>query len=486
MAKIAYNSLSITPTTGTFRSWLLQTNRIIEDMGTSVVTAATTTIGNDVALTGSTNGHVVIYGSAGANVLFALDSLRGGNNSVGGTLNIISNVAIAANVSSYSNESQTTTFIGDTVSFDTNTVTGNANISLNGTVTINNDVTIIGNTDITSNTIVGGYLDGTNTTTSNARIGHDGFSVNKVLQKNSFGINSITFSGGTGYAPGEVITITGLGSGAVATARVTTVSGSGAVTGSLLISEGNNFTSGESQSYSSNGSGVGVSATVTKTNANTISIVAGANAAMNVAHLNISNTAIFPNTISLIASSVSTNTLIVNANATVHESFFANGNTVFSGAVSNISSNTVFLGNPSGNVAFNGLVSTSINPKTNNVDLGTDSLPWDNIFCVNLIAHDLVTSGASSTSDRQLKNNICMLNDPFGLLKNIRGHTFEWRATGQRDYGVIADEVESDLPELVGKKLLNNKYDTVKYNGLIPVLIECIHELQSRLEKIEQ
>ena len=75
----------------------------------------------------------------------------------------------------------------------------------------------------------------------------------------------------------------------------------------------------------------------------------------------------------------------------------------------------------------------------------------------------------------------------------MRGVSFEWNAgnkKGQRDIGVIAQELQQVLPEVVQDTILSvgefkdntEKYKTVDYEKIIPVLIEAIKELSNKLD----
>jgi hypothetical protein len=71
----------------------------------------------------------------------------------------------------------------------------------------------------------------------------------------------------------------------------------------------------------------------------------------------------------------------------------------------------------------------------------------------------------------------------------LSGNSFIWNEkagkskNGQIDYGVIAQEVEKDFPELVVTD--KNGIKKVRYEGLTPVLIEAIKELVGRVTAIE-
>ena len=56
----------------------------------------------------------------------------------------------------------------------------------------------------------------------------------------------------------------------------------------------------------------------------------------------------------------------------------------------------------------------------------------------------------------------------------IRGVTFNWKETNRGSAGVIAQEVEKVLPELVN----GEEIKTVNYNGVIGALVEAFKELK--------
>jgi hypothetical protein len=93
---------------------------------------------------------------------------------------------------------------------------------------------------------------------------------------------------------------------------------------------------------------------------------------------------------------------------------------------------------------------------------------------------------AFTTSDQRLKNNINPIADALNKVNRISGNTFEWNEKTEKegkDVGVIAQEILEILPEAVTTR--NNGYLAVKYEGLIPLLIESIKELSNKVEFLE-
>jgi hypothetical protein len=67
-------------------------------------------------------------------------------------------------------------------------------------------------------------------------------------------------------------------------------------------------------------------------------------------------------------------------------------------------------------------------------------------------------------------------------LKQLRGVGFTWKDTGQQSYGLIAQELELILPDLVGKDSEN--YKTVRYLPLIGFLVEAIKQQQLQIDAL--
>jgi len=57
-----------------------------------------------------------------------------------------------------------------------------------------------------------------------------------------------------------------------------------------------------------------------------------------------------------------------------------------------------------------------------------------------------------------------------------------------KQYGLIAQEVEDVLPELVKSMKVGDdqEYKSVNYNALIPILIEAIKEQHEEIEKLKK
>ena len=89
-----------------------------------------------------------------------------------------------------------------------------------------------------------------------------------------------------------------------------------------------------------------------------------------------------------------------------------------------------------------------------------------------------------SSSDRNLKENITTIDNAMEIIQQLRGVGFSWKENGKKSYGVIAQELETILPELVGTD--GNNFKSVSYLPLIGFLIEAIKQQQVEISNIKQ
>ena len=88
----------------------------------------------------------------------------------------------------------------------------------------------------------------------------------------------------------------------------------------------------------------------------------------------------------------------------------------------------------------------------------------------------------NTTSDAALKTDIFKVDNALDILESINGVSFKWKQSGEKSMGIIAQEVEEVLPELINN---SSNYKSVNYNGLIAVLIESIKELKNEIKELK-
>ena len=105
-------------------------------------------------------------------------------------------------------------------------------------------------------------------------------------------------------------------------------------------------------------------------------------------------------------------------------------------------------------------------------------------FTYNSSTETLASTNFNSTSDVTLKTDIRNIENALELLQQLNGVKFTWKELGTPSAGVIAQDVEQVLPELVAERT-DNHTKTVNYNGIVGLLVEAVKELAQRVEELE-
>jgi cytoskeletal protein CcmA (bactofilin family) len=101
---------------------------------------------------------------------------------------------------------------------------------------------------------------------------------------------------------------------------------------------------------------------------------------------------------------------------------------------------------------------------------------------------------AYSSSDKRWKENIQPIENALDKVSQISGVEFDWKKLTKEekktqhgneghDIGVIAQEIEKVLPEIVTTR--ENGYKGVRYEKIVPLLIESIKELKAEIEELK-
>jgi hypothetical protein len=106
------------------------------------------------------------------------------------------------------------------------------------------------------------------------------------------------------------------------------------------------------------------------------------------------------------------------------------------------------------------------------------------------VAGTAYSTGGWQSSDLRFKKNIETIDSPLEKIMNIKGVSFEWKTSEYKDkgfsegrhYGVIAQDVEQVLPQIVKEGPDGEK--AVSYTELIPILTEAIKEQQKQIDSL--
>ena len=102
------------------------------------------------------------------------------------------------------------------------------------------------------------------------------------------------------------------------------------------------------------------------------------------------------------------------------------------------------------------------------------------------------SNGVLLTSDAKFKKNLLPINDSLEKVLGMKGLSYEWKTDEYieksfpegRHYGVIAQQIEKVLPEVVNTAPDGTK--AVAYTEIIPVLIEAIKEQQKQIDELKK
>ena len=106
---------------------------------------------------------------------------------------------------------------------------------------------------------------------------------------------------------------------------------------------------------------------------------------------------------------------------------------------------------------------------------------WTNIAVTSGSA---VFSGTvSANSDIKLKTNIKTISNALDKVSRLRGVEYDRIDYDNHEIGVIAQEVEKVIPEVVGD---NNGTKSVAYGNLVGLLIEAIKEQNQKIDNLTE
>lgn len=96
---------------------------------------------------------------------------------------------------------------------------------------------------------------------------------------------------------------------------------------------------------------------------------------------------------------------------------------------------------------------------------------------------ELSATNFDSLSDVNKKTDIETIENAIETVNELRGVTFRWKDNGHKSMGLIAQEVEEFVPEVVLTNSLGDK--SVTYGSLIGLLVEAIKDLDKKVTEIK-
>ncbi len=113
---------------------------------------------------------------------------------------------------------------------------------------------------------------------------------------------------------------------------------------------------------------------------------------------------------------------------------------------------------------------------------GNQSMFTNTNYRFNPSTGEVSATNFNSTSDINKKHNINTIENALEIVSNLRGVRFNWNHNDQAAVGVIAQEIEQHLPEVV---VDSDDSKSVQYGPLVGVLIEAIKEQQKQINQLK-
>lgn len=132
---------------------------------------------------------------------------------------------------------------------------------------------------------------------------------------------------------------------------------------------------------------------------------------------------------------------------------------------------------------FVGLDPNYISISPTQITLGQETVVDGNLIVTGLarVSGDII---AFYSSDKNLKDNISLIENSDEKLAKIKGVSFTWKENGNKDIGVIAQDVESVIPEAVTTRA--NGVKAVNYDKIIPLLVNTVNSLNVKIKQLEE
>jgi hypothetical protein len=98
---------------------------------------------------------------------------------------------------------------------------------------------------------------------------------------------------------------------------------------------------------------------------------------------------------------------------------------------------------------------------------------------------DIFANAYYYSSDERLKENVVKIGNAVDTVESLEGVYFNWKENGEKSIGLIAQDVEKVLPEVV---LTNEEtgMKSISYGNIVAVLIEAVKEQQKEIDELKE
>lgn len=146
-------------------------------------------------------------------------------------------------------------------------------------------------------------------------------------------------------------------------------------------------------------------------------------------------------------------------------------------------------------IAISGNAATATSATSATTASTANALNTSNSYTMaGLTVNGAITATGNITayfSDDRLKQRLGPILDPIGKVKALKGFYYRANATAEalgyeskREVGVSAQDVEAVMPEVVAPAPIDDRYLTLDYSRLVPLLIEAIKVQQEQIDDL--
>ncbi len=149
----------------------------------------------------------------------------------------------------------------------------------------------------------------------------------------------------------------------------------------------------------------------------------------------------------------------------------------------------LLIGNSTGNTLTKATLTAGSNISITN---GTGSITIDLPSIITVGELRSTGNVTAYYSDERLKTRLGAIDSPLDKVQSLSGFYYQANELAQalgydvkKEVGVSAQEVAAVMPEIVAEAPIDPQYMTVRYERLVPLLIEAIKELKAKVEALE-
>jgi hypothetical protein len=99
--------------------------------------------------------------------------------------------------------------------------------------------------------------------------------------------------------------------------------------------------------------------------------------------------------------------------------------------------------------------------------------------------HSTLADSWITRSSRRFKTNIQPLADALEKIEQLQGVSYERKADGKHEIGVVAEDVDQIVPELVARDPETKEVQGVDYSRLSALLIEAVKTQQAEIQELK-